>query len=62
MNWLFQSGKIEELFWARPVSNGIMIAAFAAVVLLTIFLYWRRQGLPAWVRIALAATRLVVWA
>ena len=60
MNWLFQSGKIEELFWARPASNGIMIAAFAAVVLLTIFLYWRRQGLPAWVRIALAATRLVV--
>lgn len=60
MNWLFQGGKIEELFWARPASNGIMIAAFAAVVLLTIFLYWRRQGLPAWVRIALAATRLVV--
>jgi hypothetical protein len=60
MNWLFQSGKIEELFWARPVSNGIMIAAFAAVVLLTIFLYWRRQGLPTWVRITLAATRLVV--
>jgi hypothetical protein len=60
MNWLFQGGKIEELFWARPASNGIMIAAFAAVVLLTIFLYWRRQGLPAWVRITLAATRLVV--
>jgi hypothetical protein len=60
MNWLFQSGKIEELFWARPASNGIMIAAFAAVVLLTIFLYWRRQGLPTWVRFALAATRLVV--
>ena len=60
MNWLFQSGKIEELFWARPVSNGIMIAAFAAVVLLTIFLYWRRQGLPTWVRFALATTRLVV--
>ena len=60
MNWLFQGGKIEGLFWARPASNGIMIAAFAAVVLLTIFLYWRRQGLPAWVRIALAATRLVV--
>ena len=60
MNWLFQGGKIEELFWARPASNGIMIAAFAAVVLLTIFLYWRRQGLPTWVRFALAATRLVV--
>lgn len=60
MNWLFGDGKIEEIFWARPASNGIMIAAFAAVVLLTIFLYWRRQGLPAWVRIVLAATRLVV--
>ncbi len=60
MNWLFQDGTIEELFWARPASNGVMIAAFAAVVLLTIFLYWRRQGLPAWVRIALAATRLLV--
>jgi hypothetical protein len=60
MNWLFGDGKIEELFWARPASNGIMIAAFAAVALLTIFLYWRRQGLPGWVRITLAATRLVV--
>jgi len=60
MNWLFRDGKIEQLFWARPASNGIMIAAFAAVILLTIFLYWRRQGLPTWVRIALAATRLVV--
>lgn len=60
MNWLLNDGRIESVFWARPASREIMIGAFAAVVLLTIFLYWRRQGLPAWARVALAAARLVV--
>jgi uncharacterized membrane protein len=58
--WLFNDKQIERLFWGRPVSTEIMIAAFGAVLLLTIFLYLRRQGLPIWVRIVLAVTRLVV--
>jgi uncharacterized membrane protein len=58
--WLFNDKQIERLFWGRPVSTEIMIAAFGAVLLLTIFLYFRRQGLPIWVRIVLAVTRLVV--
>jgi hypothetical protein len=58
--WLFNDGQIERLFWARPASTEIMIAAFVAVLLLTIFLYRRRQGLPTWVRIVLAVSRLVV--
>lgn len=58
--WLFNDKQIERLFWGRPVSTEIMVAAFGAVLLLTIFLYLRRQGLPTWVRIVLAATRLLV--
>jgi uncharacterized membrane protein len=57
---LFNDGQIERLFWGRPVSTEIMVGAFAAVLLLTISLYLRRQGLPTWVRIVLAVTRLVV--
>jgi uncharacterized membrane protein len=58
--WLFNDGQIDRLFWGRPVSTEIMVAAFGAVLLLTIFLYLRRQGLPTWVRIVLAVTRLLV--
>jgi uncharacterized membrane protein len=58
--WIFNDGQIERLFWGRPVSTEIMVGAFAAVLLLTIFLYLRRQGLPTWVRIMLAVTRLLV--
>ncbi len=57
---LFNYVQIERLFWARPVSTEIMVGAFGAVLLLTILLYLRRQGLPTWVRIVLAVTRLLV--
>ena len=40
--------------------GGVMIAAFVSVVLLTAFLYRRRQGLPNWVRVVLVTIRLVV--
>ena len=56
---IFNEGQIERLFWARPVSDTIVLSAFGAVILLTIFLYCRRQGLPKWVRISLGLTRLV---
>jgi len=58
--WLFNDKQIDRLFWGRPVSTEIMVAAFGAILLLTIFLYLRRQGLPTWVRIVLAVTRLLV--
>lgn len=59
---IFNEGQIERLFWARPVSDTIVLSAFGAVILLTVFLYCRRQGLPTWVRISLGLTRLVALA
>ncbi len=59
IEWFFSDGQIERLFWARPVSAAVMGAAFVAVVVLTVFLYRRRQGLPSWVRVVLATSRLV---
>ena len=60
--WLFDGGQVERVFWARPVSDAVIGSAFVAVVLLTMFLYRRRQGLPGWVRVALAVTRLLALA
>lgn len=60
INWLSNNIQIEQLIWARPVSSGVLLAAFGAVVVLTIYLYIRRQGLPLKVRISLAIARLVV--
>ncbi len=60
--WIFSEGQIERLFWARPVSSAVVLSAFVAVILLTIFLYCRRQGLPTWVRVSLALTRLLALA
>lgn len=58
INWFFD-GQAEQFFWARPISQAAMLAAFAVVVLLTVFLYRRGQGLPLRVRLVLAASRLV---
>jgi len=55
---LFTDGQVEQLFWARPVSTTTLVAAFVGVLMLTIFLYRRRQGLPGWVRVILATSRL----
>jgi uncharacterized membrane protein len=60
INWLSNNIQIEQLIWARPVSSGVLWAAFGAVVVLTIYLYIRRQGLPLKVRIPLALARLIV--
>ena len=60
--WIFSEGQIDRLFWARPVSSAVVILAFVAVILLTVFLYCRRQDLPTWVRISLALTRLLALA
>lgn len=47
----------EDVFWARPLSPPLMAAAFAAVVALSIFLYRRSWGLPAWLRVVLGLAR-----
>lgn len=60
INWLSNNIQIEQLFFARSVSSVVMLAAFAAVVALTIYLYIRRQGLPMKIRVPLALARLVV--
>jgi len=57
--WIFSGGQIERLFWARPVSTAVVIAAFVAVFVLTVFLYRRRQGVPMGIRIVLATFRLL---
>ena len=46
IDWLSNNLQIEQLIWTRPVSSGVLIAAFGAVVALTVYLYIRRQGLP----------------
>jgi len=61
MNWFFD-GRAEQVFWARQVPAEAILAAFVAVVLLTVFLYRRGQGLPPRVRLVLALSRLVTLA
>ena len=53
---------LDNFFWARPLSTPLMIAVFAAVLLLSIYLYRRAWGLPLWLRITLGAARLVALA
>lgn len=49
----------EDFFWARPLSTPLMIAVFAAVLLLSVFLYRKAWGLPLWLRVLLGVARLV---
>lgn len=52
----------DEFFWARPLPLPLMLAVFAAVVLLSVFLYRRAWGLPLWLRVLLGVARLVALA
>ncbi|MDE0880339.1 MAG: hypothetical protein OSB00_17035, partial [Sphingomonas bacterium] len=54
--------QIEQVFWARPLSTGTLVAIFAAIVLLSIYLYRRPWGLPLWLRASLAIVRALVLA
>lgn len=47
-----------DFFWARPLSTPLMIAVFAAVVILSGFLYRRAWGLPLGLRVLLGVSRL----
>ena len=54
------STQIERLFFARPLPTFLMIAVFAAVVLLSLYLYRRSFGLSPWLRALLGVARLIV--
>jgi hypothetical protein len=54
--------QIEQIFWARPLPTGTLVAIFAAIVLLSIYLYRRPWGLPLWLRASLAVARVLVLA
>jgi hypothetical protein len=50
---------VDEFFWARPLSTPLMIAVFAGVLLLSVYLYRRPWGMPLWLRLLLGVARLV---
>jgi len=60
ISWFSDIVQVEQFMWARPIPAAAMLAAFVAVVALTVYLYRRPRGLPTWVRIVLAVSRLVV--
>ena len=55
-------GQIDEVFWARPLSTGALVAIFAGIVLLSLYLYRRPGGMPFGLRAFLAMSRIVVLA
>ncbi len=54
--------QIEQVFWARPLSVGTLVAIFAAIVVLSLYLYRRPWGLPLWLRGILVGSRVLVLA
>lgn len=54
---LLMTIRLDEFFWARPIPTFLMVLAFLAVVLLSIFLYRRSWGLPLWQRTLLGLAR-----
>ena len=59
---LFTLAQIDEIIWARPLSATTLVAIFGGIVLLSLFLYRKGWGLPLWMRICLAVSRIVVLA
>ncbi len=58
-NTMLMTLGFDNFFWARPLSTPLMVAVFAAVVLLSIYLYRRAWGLPLWLRAALGVARFL---
>ena len=50
IDWIFNAEQIEQVFWARPISGTGMLLAFVAAVVLGVYCYRSRQGVPSWVR------------
>ena len=55
-------GPIEEVFWARPLPTGTLVAILAGIILLSIFLYRRPWGMPFWLRASLSLSRMLALA
>ncbi|MDP6359068.1 MAG: hypothetical protein QF473_28370, partial [Planctomycetota bacterium] len=60
--WLFSDAQIEQLLWARPLPGAAMLAVFAGILGLTVYLYRRAWGMTQGMRIGLAIARLAVLA
>lgn len=58
-NTMLMTLGFDNFFWARPLSTPLMVAVFAAVVLLSIYLYRRAWGLPLWLRAVLGVARFL---
>jgi hypothetical protein len=54
--------KIEQIFLARPIPTGVLVAVFVAILLLSIYLYRRPWGMPIWLRAGLGIFRFVALA
>jgi hypothetical protein len=54
--------QIEQVFWARPLSVGTLVTIFAAIVVLSFYLYRRSWGLALWLRGILVVSRVLVLA
>ena len=54
------TSQIEEVFLARPLSMGALLAIFTAITVLSVYLYRRPGGMPLGVRVFLALSRIVV--
>ena len=52
-------GQIEEVFLARPFSNGAMITVFVAITLFAIYSYRRPWGIALPVRLSLITARIL---
>jgi hypothetical protein len=51
--------QIEQVFWARPLPTGTLIAIFAVIVFLSFYLYRRPWGLSKWLRTSLVIARVL---
>ncbi len=54
--------KVERVFFARPLPTGLLLAVFAAIVCLGIYLYRRPWGLPQWLQASLGVARVLALA
>ncbi|MGB0144513.1 MAG: hypothetical protein ACPGAP_07045, partial [Akkermansiaceae bacterium] len=54
--------QIERIFWARPLPVALLATILGGIMLLSWYLYRRPWGLPLWLRLSLAFSRMVVLA
>ena len=54
--------EIESVFWARPLSNGVFAGVLFGIIVLSIYLYRRPWGLPRWLQVCLAVSRVLILA